>query len=114
MLSVLSALAFSWLGEMAVSILHQYPFIAITVVFFHDSPRRLTEVKAIVTQKKKKNVWLSLHTMACNVAAPSTQSEFVNYDRVSFETSGVIVAWQASRRFPRKCGPLCRFLISKV
>ena len=32
-LSVLSALAFSWLGEMPVSILHQYPFIAITVVF---------------------------------------------------------------------------------
>lgn len=50
-------------------------------------------MKAIVTQKNKKktNVWLSLHTMACNVAAPSTQSEFVNYDRVSFETSGSLL-----------------------
>lgn len=31
-LSVLSAPAFSWLGEMSVSILHQYPFIAIALV----------------------------------------------------------------------------------
>lgn len=33
-LSVLSAPAFSWLGDMPVCILHQYPFIAITLVFF--------------------------------------------------------------------------------
>lgn len=36
-LSVLSALAFSWLGEMPISILHQYPFIAITLCVFFFS-----------------------------------------------------------------------------
>lgn len=53
MLNVLSALAFSWLGEMPVSILHQYPFIAITVVF-HDSLRRLTEGESNSQKKRKK------------------------------------------------------------
>lgn len=55
-LSVLSALAFSWLGEMLVSILHQYPFISITLVFLW-----LTENthrgESNSYQKKVANFW---------------------------------------------------------
>lgn len=75
-------------------------------------------MKAIVTKKKnKKNkeikVWLTLHTMACNVAAPSTQSEFVNYDRVSFETSGSLLLGKRPEGSQENVGPFVGFSFPK-
>lgn len=117
-LSVLSALAFSWLGEMPVSILHQYPFIAITVVLSWLADSQRWEQQSHTPTTCFANLWLSLHAAAWKGRSSRkpthASASFVTDRHCFFLNIWAEAAWQTSRWFPINCGALYRFLSSKL